>query len=69
MLAKHVYLQNDDKQTRYPHKFVYAPEWISLDSSQNLDSKKWISSDSLYANKSETAIMFYIKTVHQDFPE
>ena len=26
MLAKHVYLQNDDKQTRYPHKFVYAPE-------------------------------------------
>ena len=32
MLAKHIYLQNDDKQTRYPHKFVYAPEWISLDS-------------------------------------
>ena len=24
MLAKHVYPQNDDKQTRYPHKFVYA---------------------------------------------
>ena len=47
MLAKHVYPQNNDKQTRYPHKFVYAPEWISLDSSKNLDSKKWISSDSL----------------------
>ena len=51
MLAKHVYLQNDDKQTRYPHKFVYAPEWISLDSSENLDSKKWISSDSLFQKR------------------
>ena len=45
MLAKHVYTQNDDKQTRYPHKFVYAPEWITSDSSKNLDTKKWISSD------------------------
>ena len=51
MLAKHVYLQNDDKQTRDPHKFVYAPEWISLDSSENLDSKKWISSDSLFQKR------------------
>ena len=30
MLAKHVYLQNDDKQTRYPHKFVYALKSESL---------------------------------------
>ena len=30
MLAKHVYPQNDDKQTRYPHKFVYAHKSESL---------------------------------------
>ena len=30
MLAKHVYPQNDDKQTRYPHKFVYALKSESL---------------------------------------
>ena len=48
MLAKHVYPQNGDYQTRHPYKFAYAPEWISLDSSKNLDSKKWISSDSRY---------------------
>ena len=30
MLAKHVYLQNDDKQTRYPHNFVYALKSESL---------------------------------------
>ena len=30
MLAKHVYPQNDDKQTRYPHKFVYALQSESL---------------------------------------
>ena len=30
MLAKHVYLQNGDKQTRYPHKFVYALKSESL---------------------------------------
>ena len=47
MLAKHVYHQNGVNQTRCPYKFVYAPEWISLDSSKNLDSKKWITSDSL----------------------
>ena len=35
-------------QSGYAYKFVYAPEWISLDSSKNLDSKRWISSDSRY---------------------
>ena len=30
MLAKHVCPQNDDKQTRYPHKFVYALKSESL---------------------------------------
>ena len=30
MLAKHVSTQNDDKQTRYPHKFVYALKSESL---------------------------------------
>ena len=30
MLAKHVYLQNGDKQTRYLHKFVYALKSESL---------------------------------------
>ena len=30
MLAKHVYPQNDDKQTRHPHKFVYALKSESL---------------------------------------
>ena len=35
-----------DNQTGHPYKFVYAPEWISLDSSKILDTKKWISSDS-----------------------
>ena len=25
MLAKHVYPQNGDNQTRHPYKFVYAP--------------------------------------------
>ena len=30
MLAKHVYPQNDDKQTRYPHKFIYALKSESL---------------------------------------
>ena len=63
MLAKHVYPQNGDNQTGYPYKFVYAPEWISSDSSKNLDSKKWISSDSLCTNE-----LLFIKKVHQDFP-
>ena len=39
MLAKHVPAQSGDNQTRHPYKFTYAPEWISLDSSKNLDSK------------------------------
>ena len=30
MLAKHVCHQNDDKQTRYPHKFVYDLQSESL---------------------------------------
>ena len=47
MLAKHVPAQSGSNQSGYAYKFVYAPEWISLDSSKNLDSKKWISSDSL----------------------
>ena len=83
MLAKHVYPQNGDNQTRCPYKSVYpqrkstvdslkifnSPEWINnwstlptvakshlnqaklskwitFDSSKNLDSKKWIGSDS-----------------------
>ena len=28
MLAKHVYPQNGDNQTRCPYKSVYSPEWI-----------------------------------------
>ena len=47
MLAKHVPVQSEDNQGGYTYKFTYTPEWISLDSSKNLDSKKWISSDSL----------------------
>ena len=29
MLAKHVYPQNGDNQTRCPYKSVYSPEWIN----------------------------------------
>ena len=47
MLAKHVPVQSEDNQVGYTYKFVYAPEWISSDSPKNLDSKKWIRSDSL----------------------
>ena len=47
MLAKHVPAQSGSNQSGYAYKFTYTPEWISLDSSKNLDSKKWISSDSL----------------------
>ena len=36
-------------QSGCAYKFVYTPEWISLDSSKNLDSKKWIGSDSFPA--------------------
>ena len=46
MLAKHVPAQSGSNQSGYAYKFVYAPEWISLDSSKILDTKKWISSDS-----------------------
>ena len=49
-------------QSGCAYKFVYTPEWISLDSSKNLDSKKWISSDSLCTNE-----LLFIKKVHQDF--
>ena len=47
MLAKHVPAQSGSNQSGYAYKFTYTPEWISLDSSKNLDSKKWISFDSL----------------------
>ena len=47
MLAKHVPAQSGGNQSGYAYKFTYTPEWISLDSSKNLDSKKWISFDSL----------------------
>ena len=47
MLAKHVPAQSGGNQIGYPYKFIYAPKWISLDSSQNLDSKKRISFDDL----------------------
>ena len=47
MLAKHVPAQSGSNQSGYAYKFTYTPEWISLDSSKNLDSKKWIRSDSL----------------------
>ena len=43
MLAKHVYPQNDDKQTRYPHKFVYALKSEStVDSLKIFNSSEWI---------------------------
>ena len=64
MLAKHVYPQNGDDQTRCPHKFAHSPEWISLDSSKNLDSKKWISSDSLCTNE-----LLFIKKSPPGFPK
>ena len=62
MLAKHVPVQSEDNQGGYTYKFTYTPEWISLDSSKNLDSKKWISSDSLCTNE-----LLFIKKGHQDF--
>ena len=42
----HLPQEGGDNQTGHPYKFVYAPEWISLDSSKILDTKKLISSDS-----------------------
>ena len=47
MLAKHILSQGVSNQTGHQYKFVYISEWITTDSSKNLDSKKWISSDSL----------------------
>ena len=47
MLAKHILSQGVSNQTGHPYKFVYISEWITFDSFKNLDSKKWISSDSL----------------------
>mgnify|MGYP003585552383 FL=1 len=47
MLAKHILSQGVSNQTGHPYKFVYISEWITFDSFKNLDSKKWIRSDSL----------------------
>ena len=47
MLAKHILSQGVSNQTGHQYKFVYISEWITSDSSKNLDSKKWIRSDSL----------------------
>ena len=70
MLAKHGYPPKRWQTNPIPAQIrICSQEWITSDSSKNLDSKKWIRSDSLYANKRETAIMFYIKIVHQNFPE
>ena len=55
-------LKAGGNQSGCAYKFVYTPEWISLDSSKNLDSKKWISSDSLCTNE-----LLFIKKGHQDF--
>ena len=36
MLAKHVYHQNGDNQTRCPYKSVYSPEWIDCWFTENI---------------------------------
>ena len=48
MLAKHGYPPKRWQTNPIPAQIrICSQEWISLDSSKNLDSKKWISSDSL----------------------
>ena len=54
MLAKHVYPQNDDKQTRYPHKFVYA-----------LKSESLLIHPKILTRKSESVLIHFPKRVTQ----
>ena len=51
MLAKHGYPPKRWQTNPIPAQIrICSQEWITSDSSQNLDSKKWINSDSLWYN-------------------
>ena len=51
MLAKHVYPKRWQTNPIPAQIRICSQEWITSDSSKNLDLKKWISSDSLCTNK------------------